>query len=355
MKVMGNNVAHLESKLESFEDYLRVEKPSVFMLQETKMSRQGKIKTNSSKEYIIYELLRQKKKLTGGGLAIGVLKSFQPSFVSKGDDEIEALTVEVWVNDFPIRLVVAYGPQDGDRDHDAKEHKNVKLHFWDYIETEFIEAKKSGAGFLLQMDGNIHAGNAIVPGDPNEINDNGKMFKAFLDRNKELTVCNALSVCQGTITRRRLTTKKEEKAILDFFICCDKLRPYVIKMKIDENGEHSLTNFKPAKHGKKAKPSDHAVLEIVLDLKFSKGKPNRKEMFNFKNVKCQEVFSVLTSETDVLSKCFDGRESINKKTEKWWAKLNSFFHRSLKKIRITHDRKRTENELDKKNERMEDD
>ena len=135
MKVMGNNVAHLESKLESFEDYLRVEKPSVFMLQETKMSRQGKIKTNSSKEYIIYELLRQKKKLTGGGLAIGVLKSFQPSFVSKGDDEIEALTVEVWVNDFPIRLVVAYGPQDGDRDHDAKEHKNVKLHFWDYIET----------------------------------------------------------------------------------------------------------------------------------------------------------------------------------------------------------------------------
>ena len=72
--------------------------------------------------------------------------------------------------------------------------------------------------FLLQMDGNLHAGTEIVKGDPNIQNKNGKLFAEFLNRNKNLTVVNNLDVCEGLITRKRDLENKTEKAVLDFII-----------------------------------------------------------------------------------------------------------------------------------------
>ena len=139
---MGNNVAHLESKIESFENYLKTETPAVFMLQETKMKRAGKLKTETTKDYIIYEMLRKKDKVAGGGLALGVLKALQPAFINEGDDEVETLTVEVWVEDFPIRLVVAYGPQNVDRDNDPNKHKEKKKSFRNQSKMRLLKLRK---------------------------------------------------------------------------------------------------------------------------------------------------------------------------------------------------------------------
>ena len=36
------------------------------------------------------------------------------SWVDQGDDEVEVLVVEVWVNEFPIRIINGYGPQLSD-------------------------------------------------------------------------------------------------------------------------------------------------------------------------------------------------------------------------------------------------
>ena len=46
----------------------------------------------------------------GGGLCIGVLNDVRPVWVDQGDDEFECLTVEIWADDFPLR-VTAHGPQ----------------------------------------------------------------------------------------------------------------------------------------------------------------------------------------------------------------------------------------------------
>ena len=48
-------------------------------------------------------------------MAIGVVNHLDPSWISEGDDMAEALTVEVWVKDFPIRLICGYGSQENDR------------------------------------------------------------------------------------------------------------------------------------------------------------------------------------------------------------------------------------------------
>ena len=100
-----------------------------------------------------------------------------------------------------------------------------------------MEAATDGAGFVLHCDGNLWAGNQVIPGDPRPQNKNGKLFEEFLKRNSNLTVVNGLPQCQGLITRCRIKDGEMEKSILDFFVVCSRLLPYVSQMVIDEKKE----------------------------------------------------------------------------------------------------------------------
>ena len=157
LKVIGVNAAGLMSKIDSFEKLLSDEQPSIFCIQETKNKKSNKIRTESSKSFTIYELNRKDR--NGGGLCIGVLNDLHPAWVAQGDDEVECLAVEVWVEDFPIRVVTAYGPQLGDP-------LIKKQKFWDFIENQAINAYDNGAGFILQMDSNSHLGPEVIKNDP---------------------------------------------------------------------------------------------------------------------------------------------------------------------------------------------
>ena len=99
----------------------------------------------------------------------------------------------------------------------------------------------------MQFDGNLWAGNNIIPGDPRCQNRNGKYFEQFLSRNSKLTVVNSLSQCEGLITRSRNKNGILEESILDFFVVCDKILPFVEKMVkgpyIDQKGLKSSMFF----------------------------------------------------------------------------------------------------------------
>ena len=47
--------------------------------------------------YIIYEFVR-KNKDGGGGLALGCDKDLNPAWVREGDDQVEAISVEICLN-----------------------------------------------------------------------------------------------------------------------------------------------------------------------------------------------------------------------------------------------------------------
>ena len=148
-------------------------KPGAIFLQETKVGRVGRIKVQSNSKYTWYEHVRSQeamKGVNGGGLALGVLNSLDPSFISEGDDDAEALTVEIWVGGFPIRLICGYGPQEGDK-------TLRKDKFWKYLNEEVHKARTDGAAIIVQMDGNLWAGSKIIKGDPKTQNTNGKLFK----------------------------------------------------------------------------------------------------------------------------------------------------------------------------------
>ena len=240
---------------------------------------------------------------------------------------MESLSIYVHINNLKIRCCVAYGPQEYD-------NLEKKKHFWDYLNEEVIFAQHDRAGFLLQFDGNLWAGQNLIPNDPNKQNRNGKLFELFLKRNN-LFVVNSLSLCEGVITRTRtLKTGKEEKSILDFFVVCSKVLPFITKMVIDEERKHSLTNYLPARNNESAIDSDHCLLSLDMNMNFKREKPNRREIFNLKNKDSQVAFCQSTSKTNKFTNCFKNNKSVTEQFKCWKKVLFTFINKSFKKIRI---------------------
>ena len=116
--------------------------------------------------------------------------------MSEGDDDAEALTVEIWAGGFPIRLICGYGPQEGDK-------IQRKDKFWKYLGEEVHKARVDAAAIVIKMDSNLWAGCDIIKRDPKTQNMNGKMFQNFLSEHPYLSVTHALPYCEGKITRKR--------------------------------------------------------------------------------------------------------------------------------------------------------
>ena len=114
-----------------------------------------------------------------------------------------------------------------------------------------------------------------------------------------------------------------EESVLDFFIICDKLLPFVKSLQIDEEKCHSLTNFNPRK---KIIESDHNTMILELSLQFLKRGKSRTELFNFRNTESQQVFFDVTSKTSKLSDCFQNNLPFKEQAKKWKANLNSIFY-----------------------------
>ena len=109
-----------------------------------------------------------------------------------------------------------------------------------YIEEKVTAAWDSDSGFILHFDGNLWAGPNLVPGDPRPQNQNGKLFMDFLSRHPNLTVVNSLPICEGLITRSRIKEGIPERSVLDFFVVCSRVLPFVTKMVIDEDKKYIL-------------------------------------------------------------------------------------------------------------------
>ena len=91
--------------MKTFKKVISELRPSVFFLEETKYKDAGKFKLDN---YEIFELVRESRD-GGGGLALGCLKELRPAWVREGDDQVETLSVDIFVENMKIRCCVAYG------------------------------------------------------------------------------------------------------------------------------------------------------------------------------------------------------------------------------------------------------
>ena len=95
-KVYAINAAGIKSKLISFESVLKTIQSSLWMLQETKLKRNEFISCESLNDFC--DLNRQHSQ--GDGVALGVREDFKSTLINEGDDEIEAISVKVFVKNF---------------------------------------------------------------------------------------------------------------------------------------------------------------------------------------------------------------------------------------------------------------
>ena len=95
------------SKLTTIKKAIRDTNAAVWMMQETKITNQGKLKFDG---YITYEHTRIDKE--GGGLALSALEELKPAFIRDGGDMAEALTVNIHLKQITISCTTAYGPQE---------------------------------------------------------------------------------------------------------------------------------------------------------------------------------------------------------------------------------------------------
>ena len=112
LRLFGVNAAGLASKLCSFKKLISDLQPSLFFVEETKFQPPGKLKLD---KYTIFEWNRKSSgghDQAGGGLALGCLSELQPVWVRDGGEEVEALSINIFLKKITIRCVVAYGCQE---------------------------------------------------------------------------------------------------------------------------------------------------------------------------------------------------------------------------------------------------
>ena len=107
----------------------------------------------------------------------------------------------------------------------------------------------------------------------------------------------------------------------------------MLQMHVDEEGQHQLSNFKGILHNKKVTESDHAKVELKLDIQFPQIKPVRSEAYNFKSENCQKYFQNITTNTRRFTICFESFEGFPVQISKWEKNLKSCIVQCFPKIR----------------------
>ena len=106
-------------------------------------------------------------------------------------------------------------------------------------------------------------------------------------------------------------------------------------MVIDEDKKYILTNYEHVRKGGKATDSDHFTQFMDVKIEVETEKPERTEVFNFKDKDAQQTFKEVTTETQEFTNCFNTNLPLMKQIENWRNVLKACCSRSFKKIRIS--------------------
>ena len=321
--LLGSNANGLRAKKESLQTNINYFQPSVITIQETKLRKAGTFKL---KGYQIFEKLRCG---FGGGLLTAVDDNLLPVLISTGKTETsEILVVQICTEKHNIRIINAYGPQED------PSNKEKIYEFWQELEQEIASAKEENCLLVIELDANAKLGKETILDDPHEMSDNGKLLLDILTR-QNLTVVNGMDMCEGVITRERVTKDRVERAVIDFVIVCAEMKEFVKSMLVDEKRIHVLTKYASKRGIQKHKTSDHNILVSRFSI-HSEAKPRtvRSEFFQMKDLDDQRNFFQDTDSTGKLSSSFDTTRSFPHNCNIFFKNLKSCIHKNFKKIRI---------------------
>ena len=268
----------------------------------------------------------------------------EPVLVHKGEDEIEILVVEMnsGIKNMPIRVITGYAPQDNPTKSEDVKKVNE---FYSQLEQQIVDSESSGCGTIIELDSNAKLGNENINGDPHMISENGKILRDITER-RNLVVVNSLSKCDGIITRRRETSNSLEESVIDYFIVCKKVEPFVTKMVVDDKREKVLTKFATKNGDKVVKESDHNILICEFSFSVPRKEKQRTEVFTMRNKENLKDFKENTENAMEFSECFMDNSDIKTQGERWLKILRHKIRQSFKKVRIDKTRKNNKTLID---------
>ena len=274
-------------------------------------------------DFEIFETIRKGK--IKGGTMIGAHKGLKPILINELNDPFEILVIEIEVANKEIRVISGYGPQDSWTPQQREP-------FFQSLEEEIVKSNLAGKSIVIEADFNSKLGKEYIPNDPHPQDRNGKLLSDIIKRQK-LTVANGLMVCQGTITRKRVTTQRTEQSAISFVLVSEDLVNQIESVIIDEDRDHVLTRISKTRHGTETKESDHNVIKTSLKLHWNKDKARKRDaLFNLKNKDCQKKFKAETSNNTKLSRNFDVIDDLDTATEAFMKKLNMVIYKCFKKV-----------------------
>ena len=332
--MLSNNIAGLKSKIQTFKSKLKETNSSLFTLQETHFLKKGQLEI---KDYEIFEAIRKNKER--GGTLLGAHKDLKPFLIKQYEDEFELLVVEIEIEGEQIRVITGYGPQE-------TWPEAQRYPFFVALDAEILDSILGGKSIIIQLDANSKLGSKYIENDPHPQSLNGKLLSDIIERHKLIVVNGMTSICEGKITRKRVTSKAVEESIIDFVIVDDQLAGRVKKMIVDDKKEHVLTGFVKNKNkvSSNSTESDHMTLITSFNMNFSTDRRNNKlELFNVKNKKGLETFKQLTNDTVALSSSIVDSRDVNMNCNIFLKRLNNVMHKSFNKIRVVE---RTDPEID---------
>ena len=324
INMLNTNAADLRSKTKCLKDLIKLFDISIFSVQETHFKKKRRF---SLEKFIIFEAIRKKD---GGGSMLGLNVALQPVLISEYSDTFELRVTEIQVAGKHIRVITGYGPQEvWDLD--------MKMQFFIALEEEFAKAAIENRSIICMGDMNSKLGPDLIPNDPNQMTENGRILAGILERNA-LTVVNGLpGKCTGSITRERHTVNGVEKSIIDFDMVSHDLVKEIGKMMIDDQRKYVLTRLTKTKKGIVKKESDHNTMVTELQLIWKPDtKSYKQKVYNLKNKECQKQFKHDTDNTKELSNIIDKEEDIEKATKKFLKRLNGFISKHFRKVKVTN-------------------
>lgn len=332
MTIIGNNIAAINGKKESVIDVINSIKPTVVLLQETKVYKSGSFKLNN---YCTFESLRDSNE--GGGLMTIIHESLNPVQIPvsrKSKMSVNFLVVEADFGKERIRYINCYGVQEC-------APSDEKIDFISILDEEIQLSEDLGKLICIELDGNGKFGPNVINGDPYPMSGNGHLLIDLMQR-KNLILVNGTSKCQGTITRQKMVGGRMEKSVLDYFLVCQTVFSFVQRMVIDEPRQYIFKKISKSKGQIKVTESDHNILMLDINCEWIKSSvKERTEVFNYRNKESQNKFTSATSASTSLTDCLKGKSIV--KGGKYWLKtLRNIIHSSFKKIRIKSDDKRVE-------------
>ena len=192
-----------------------------------------------------------------------------------------------------------------------------------------MDAQENDCMVVVELDANAKIGNKIIKGDPHVSTPNGKLLVEMAQR-QNLVIANSMDICEGTITRERVTKDNTETSVIDYILMSKDLAEYLNQVSIDDDRVFTLKITK-----RRQILSDHNLLFSKFNLLYDNlGRKIRREIFPYKNLYSQNKVKEETSIPGSLSESFSKTGIFDANAKGFFKNLKSKIQKCFKKIRI---------------------